>query len=70
MTTQTVSVAAGTTWEIGATLSLEQLGMEASIGAAMTYEHELSYANELPGRHDYVASLYQQFPAYIWRVER
>jgi hypothetical protein len=69
-TTKTVKVAAGTTWEIGAKLSFEKLGMEASIGAKMSYERALSYANELPGGHDYVASLYRGFPAYIWTVTR
>ena len=68
-TTESVKVAAGTPWENKAGLSFEKLGLEVSLSAKMTYQREVNYETSLPGGHDYVASLYREYPAYLWRVD-
>jgi hypothetical protein len=66
--TDTLTVTRGTTWELGADLSLEKLGLKAKLGTKMTYEREVSFAYEWPSGHDVVAAYYPQFPAYLWSV--
>src|SRR5205814_1201110 len=41
-----LTLSRGTTWEIGAELSLEKLGLKAKLGTKITYEREVSYAYE------------------------
>ncbi len=58
----------GTTWEFGGELNLAQLGLKASLGGTLTYDSEVTYSYSLPGDHDYVATSYKAFPAFVWRV--
>jgi hypothetical protein len=58
----------GTTWNFGAELNLANLGLKASIGGTLTYESDVAYSYSLPGDHDYVATSYKAFPAFIWTV--
>jgi hypothetical protein len=67
LSTETVKVAAGTSWENTAGLTVNQL--DVSLSATVTYQQEVTYETSLPGGHDYVASLYRAFPAYLWQVE-
>lgn len=66
--TESLSIASGTTWELGIDLSLEKLGLSAKLGTKVTYEREVEYKYTLPGGKDYTASRYNSFPAYIWTV--
>jgi hypothetical protein len=67
LSTESVKVAAGTSWENTAGLTVNQL--DVSLSATVTYQQEVTYETSLPGGHDYVASLYRAFPAYLWQVE-
>jgi hypothetical protein len=66
---RTLTVNAGTAFETKLEVSLKKLGLEASLSTKMAYERELSFANELPGGHQYLAARYNGFPAYIWQIE-
>jgi hypothetical protein len=65
-----LTIATGTTLELGAELSLDKLGLKAKLGTKTTYKHETKFAYELPGGHSYLAGLYAGFPpAYIWTLD-
>jgi hypothetical protein len=66
ITKNALTVTKGTAWEGGAELSLKKLGLAAKVGTKVTYEREVAFEYELPGGHDYLASLYPTFPAYLW----
>jgi hypothetical protein len=68
--TKRLSITKGTSWEIGVELNLAQLGISAHVGTKLTYERDVSYSYKLPGGHDYVATRYKAFPAYVWSVTR
>jgi hypothetical protein len=63
-----LEISHGTTWEFGGELSLAQLGLKATLGGTLTYDSEVTYSYKLPGDHDYVATSYRAFPAFIWTV--
>jgi hypothetical protein len=67
--TRELSIKSGTTWEIGGDLDLTQLGIKAHVGTKLTYERDVTYSYKLPGGHDYVATRYKSFPAYIWTLQ-
>jgi hypothetical protein len=53
-----LTVDRGTTWEIGAELSVPNLGLKAKLDAKMTYEREVSFAYEFPRGQDVIAARY------------
>lgn len=67
--TDTLTVTRGTTWDVGADLSLDKIGLKAKLGSKVTYEGEVECAYELPGGHDYLAVRYPAFPAFLWTVD-
>jgi hypothetical protein len=68
-TIETLSIASGTTWELGADLDLSALGLSAKLGTKVTYAREVTYEYELPAGSDYLARRYSSFPAYLWSVK-
>lgn len=68
-TTEELTITRRTTWEFGAELNLEKLGLKAKLGTKVSYEREVVYSNEFPGRHHYVAARYLSFPACLWSVD-
>ncbi len=66
--TKELSITRGTSWEFGADLSLSQLGVNAHVGTKLTYGRDVTFSYKLPGGHDYLATRYKAFPAYIWTV--
>lgn len=68
VTRKRLSLARGTTWQVGGKLTVPQFGIDVSLGAKVTYQRDIEYATELPGGHDYLAASYTQFPAYLWSV--
>jgi hypothetical protein len=65
-TTMTLNISRGTKWEFGADLSFEKLGLGAKLAASITYTRDVGFEYVLPGRYDYVATRYEDFPAYLW----
>jgi hypothetical protein len=68
VTRKGLSIARGTSWQVGANVTVPQFALSVSLGAKVTYQHDIEYATELPGGHDYLAASYTQFPAYLWSV--
>jgi hypothetical protein len=68
LTRKGLSIARGTSWQVGANITIPQFGLNVSLGAKVTYQHDIEYATELPGGHDYLAASYTEFPAYLWSV--
>lgn len=68
LTTHTLTAEQGTSWEFGVDLSLEKLGLTTKVSSKTTYKHAVEYEYKLPGGHDYRATRYEQFPAYLWTV--
>jgi hypothetical protein len=68
VSTKTLTVSRGTSWELGLDLKLAQLGLEFKGGVKITYDRDVEYECTLPAGHDYAARSYSSFPAYVWTV--
>jgi hypothetical protein len=64
--TQKITIAKGTSLEVGFDLKLWGIGVK--LGGKVTYKEDVSYANKLPAGHLYRASRYEDFPARLWEV--
>lgn len=64
--TREIAVASGT--ELTAGVKVEALGLKASLETKAKFDQEIAFENELPGRHHYVAELWEGRPAWLWRV--
>jgi hypothetical protein len=40
----------------------------SKLDANVTYTRDVTFENDLPGRHRYVATRYENFPSYQWTV--
>jgi hypothetical protein len=55
---------------MSAGITLSNLGgIGVQISAKVTYQHGVAVEYTLPGRHYYQATLFANFPAYLWTVK-